>query len=286
MLAFEAAARLGSFQKAADELSVTQSAVSHRVINLEKRLAVSLFVRKGRGIELTDEGARYLQGVSSSLSSLWATGEELRQKEHTVLRVDFAPSIGNVLLLPRLSEFMQRHPGVQVVVASIPTPEDVNRSEWDVLVHYGRGAGDETRRTALLTDEVMVVAPPALLSQGRQPLTVEDAQRSTVLRHTLLSWADWAAGAFGSKVEASSQFHFDDSITMLEAAASGAGLAVTTRLAASPYLRSGALVQAHPFVQANDDYYVELSESGEFKPAARTFVDWLTKLAAAEMAAR
>lgn len=286
LLAFEAAARLGSFQKAADELSVTQSAVSHRVINLEKRLGASLFVRKGRGIALTAEGSRHLEGVSTSLSLLWAAGEELRQKEHSLLRVSLAPSIGNVLLLPRLSEFMGRHPGVQVVVASIPTPEEVNRSEWDVLVHYGRGAGDESRRIALLTDEVMVVGTPALFAGRSRSLTARDIVGMTVLRHTLLSWTDWSSVAFGAKVEPACQLHFDDSITMLEAAVSGAGLAVTTRTAATPYLKRGALVQAHPFVQTNDDYYAELSESGEFKPAAKAFVDWLVKLAAAELSVR
>ncbi|MCM3563401.1 LysR family transcriptional regulator [Hydrogenophaga intermedia] len=285
LLAFEAAARHGSFQKAADELSVTQSAVSHRVINLERRLGVSLFARKGRGIALTEEGATYLDGVSAALTSLWAAGEELRLAEHSLIRVNFAPSIGNVWLLPHLPEFMRNHPSIQIEVASIATPEEVNRADWDVLVHYGMGVGDDARRALLLTDEVLVVGRPDILSETGQELRVEDVGSLTVLRHTLLNWLDWSAGAFGKKTEPARYMHFDDSITMLESAVSGAGIAVTTRIAATPYLKEGALVQIHPFVLKDNEYYVELSESGELKPAAKAFTDWIVRLAAADRTA-
>lgn len=280
LLAFEAAARNGSFQKAAEELSVTQSAVSHRVINLEKRLGVSLFKRKGRGIALTEDGDRYLEGVSCALTSLWAAGEELRLAEHSQIRVNFAPSIGSVWLLPHLPDFMRSNPSTQIEVSSIATPEEVNRGDWDVLVHYGRGAGDESRRVPLLTDEVLVVCRPGFLSGGRVELSSEDLANTTVLRHTMLSWVDWSAGAFGKKIEPARYMHFDDSITMLESTASGAGIAVTTRIAATPYLSEGVLVQAHPYVLRDNEYYVEMSESGELKPIAKSFVDWIVRLAA------
>lgn len=279
LLAFESAARNGSFLKAADELSVTQSAVSHRVINLERRLGVALFVRKGRGIALTPDGERYLAGVSEALTSLWAAGEELRLVEHSIVRVAFAPSVGVVWLLPRLPDFMKSNPMVQVDVATVATPEDVSRGEWDVLVHFGEGAGDDTRKVHLLTDESMVVASPDLF-RNREPLIqVEDLATVPVLRHTLLNWSAWASGAFGSKAEAARCMYFDDSITMLEAVASGAGIALTTRVAASPYLKSGVLVQVHPFVLKENEYYAEISEAGELKPASRSFIDWLRRIA-------
>ncbi len=283
LLAFEAAARNGSFLKAADELNVTQSAVSHRVINFEKRLGVTLFVRKGRGIALTPDGDRYLDGVSAALTSLWAAGEELRLAEHAVVRVAIAPSIGIVWLLPRLPEYMRAHPSVRIDVSTVATAEEVSRQEWDVLVHFGSGA-DDSRRVHLLTDEVMAVAVPGLLPHGRQSIEAADLQDIAVLRHTLLNWTDWCAGACGSKAEPGRYIHFDDSVTMLEAAVSGAGLALTTRVAATPYLRSGQLVQVHPFVLTDNDYYAEISDSGELKPASRNFVDWLVRLAAESQA--
>lgn len=279
LLAFESAARNGSFLKAADELSVTQSAVSHRVINLEKRLGVTLFVRKGRGIALTEDGERYLEGVSGALTALWAAGEELRMAEHSVVRVAFAPSVGIVWLLPRLPEFMKTNPSVQLDVATVATPEEVSRGEWDVLIHFGAGS-DDSRRVHLLTDEALVVASPELFKEQRS-LVVEDLATTPVLRHTLLNWPGWVSGAFGKKAEAARCMYFDDSITMLEAVASGAGIALTTRVAASPYLKSGALVQAHPFVLKDNDYYAEISEAGELKPASRSFIDWLKRIAEA-----
>jgi LysR family transcriptional regulator, glycine cleavage system transcriptional activator len=279
LLAFEAAARHGSFQKAADELSVTQSAVSHRVINLERRLGVALFDRKGRGITLSKDGASYLDGVSAALTALWTSGEQLRQAEHSLIRVMFAPSIGSVWLLPHLPEFMRNNPGTQIEVASIALPEEVSRADWDVLVHYGSGSSEDARRVLLITDELLVVGNPEVLTGKDEELTAEAAAQMTVLRHTLLNWSSWSAGAFGKKVEPARYLHFDDSITMLEAAVSGAGIAVATRLAAAPYLDTGALKQIHPFALKDNEYYVEISDSGELKPVAKSFVDWMTRLA-------
>jgi len=164
-------------------------------------------------------------------------------------------------------------------VTSIATPEEVNRADWDVLVHYGTGVGDEARRIQLVTDEVLVVGRPDILSDIKRGLHPEDVSGMTVLRHTLLSWIDWSSGAFGKKTEPARYMHFDDSITMLEATVSGAGIAVTTRIAATPYLESGALVQIHPFVMTDKGYYVEVSESGDFKPSAKAFANWIARLA-------
>lgn len=282
LLAFEAAARLGTFQKAADELSVTQSAVSHRVINLERRLGVSLFTRKGRGIDLTPEGQAHLEGVSAALSTLWSAGEDLRNAEHSIIRVAFAPSIGSVWLLPHMPEFIRSNPGIQLEVATIATPEEVNRSDWDVLVHYGSGAGDESRRGKLLTDEVMVVGAPSLLGEENPVLDLHAICSTTVLRHTMLSWQEWSVRAFGKKVEPARYMHFDDSITMLEAVVGGAGIAITTRTAAALYLKAGTLVQIHPVVLKDNEYYVEISETGDLKPVAKAFVDWMVRLASDE----
>lgn len=281
LLAFEAAARLGSFQKAADELSVTQSAVSHRVINLERRLGVSLFVRKGRGIALTAEGERQLAGVSSALSDLWETGEALRLAEHALVRLAFAPSVGSVWLLPQLPEFLRHHPNLQIEVTTVATPEEVNRGAWDVLVHYGTGVGDESRRTALLTDEILLVGRPGLLADdtGRGDALVAALPDLTLLRHPMVNWSGWSAGALGRKAEPGRTMHFDDSITQLAAAVGGAGVALTTRMAVRPYLEQGSLQQVHPFALADQVLYVETSESGELKPVARQLVDWMVRLA-------
>jgi LysR family transcriptional regulator, glycine cleavage system transcriptional activator len=285
LLAFEAAARNGSFLKAADELSVTQSAISHRVINFEKRLGVTLFVRRARGIALTEDGERYLNGVSSALTSLWAAGEELRLAEHAVVRVATAPSFGIVWLLPRLPEYLRANPTVQIDVSTVATPEDVSRQEWDVLVHFGAGGAD-ARRVHLLTDEVMAVAVPDLLPAGRTQIDAAHLRDIAVLRHTLLDWSAWCAGACGKKAEPRRYIYFDDSVTMLEAAVSGAGMALATKVAAAPYLANGQLVQVHPFVLTDNDYYAQVSESGELKPASRSFVDWLVRLAAQSQASK
>ncbi len=280
LMAFEAASRLGSFLRAADELHVTQSAVSHRVGNLERRLGVALFLRKGRGIELTEAGGEYLEGVRGALVSLWQSGERLRGDEHQVLRLAAAPSIGVVWMLPQLHRFVDGHPGLRLEVSTVAFPEDAAQSGWDLLVHYGAGSGEGGRRQPLFTDHLQVVCAPGLAEGFGGRLALDDLRRLPLLRHSLLDWAPWTAGAFGERLDAPCAMFVDDAVTMLEAAAAGAGLALTTRMAARPYLEAGRLVLAHPHAHPDKEYYAELSEAGVLKPAAQAMLVWLERLAA------
>lgn len=278
-MAFEAASRLGSFLRAADELHVTQSAVSHRVGNLERRLGVTLFLRKGRGIELTAAGSEYLDGVRGALVSLWQSGERLRGDEHRVVRLAAAPSIGIVWMLPQLHRFVAGNAGLRLEVSTVAFPEDAAQVGWDLLVHYGTGSGEGGRRLPLFTDHLLVVCAPGLAQRFDARLGLDDLRRLPLLRHSLLNWGGWTAGAFGRRLDAPCAMFVDDAVTMLEAAAAGAGLALTTRVAARPYLDSGRLVLAHPYAHPDNEYYAELSESGMLKPAARAMLGWLERLA-------
>lgn len=280
LVAFEAAARLGSLARASEELSVTGSAVSHRISSLQARLGVVLFERKGKGIQITAEGARYLQGMQSSLHAMWSRGDALRTQEHRIVRLVVAPAIATAWLLPQLPRLYASDPALRLEVSTAALPDDAAGLEWDLLVHYGASITEPAHRVPLFMDELVPVCSPSLLPAGGGPLDLQAFGTLPLLRHTLLSWSRWLEGAFGVHTEIEAQAYFDDATSMLEAAAAGAGLALATGMAAEPYLAHRSLVIAHPHRQPDREFYAELSESGLLKPRARALLGWLETQAA------
>lgn len=288
LLAFEATARLGTIARAAEELSVTASALSHRLASLQARLGTVLLERHGKGLRLTPEGARHLGGMQAALQALAARGEALRTQEHGLVRVAAAPAIATGWLLPLLAPRLAADPGLRIELATVALAEDAAGLDWDLLVHYGEADGSEAspgaQRVPLFADVLLPVCAPALLPGGAPPADLDAFARLPLLRHTLLNWSRWIEGAFGARREWPVAAYFDDAPSMLEAAAGGAGVALATGLAAAPYLARGALVAAHPFRLSDRAFYAELSESGQHKPRARALLEALQAQAATRVA--
>lgn len=282
LAAFEAAARLGSLVRAAEELSVTSSALSHRIASLQARLGVVLFERKGKGLQITPDGERYLASMQSSLHAMWARGDALRTQEHRVVRLVAAPAIATAWLLPQLTRLFDSDPGLRLEVSTAALPDDVAGLEWDLLVHYGVSTQDPAQRVPLFTDCLMPLCAPSLLPASGSPLALADFQKLPLLRHTLLLWSRWLEAAFSVRAEIEARAYFDDATSMLEAAAAGAGIALSTGMAARPYLEEGSLVVAHPHQLPDREFYAEISESGMLKPRARALLGWLETLAATQ----
>ena len=281
-LAFETVARCGSVSRAAEVLSLTQSAVSHRLGKLEARLGEPLLARTGRTVSLTAAGQRYLAGVQPALTRFLQSAQQLRDEDHRVLRLAVAPALGASWLVPRLSAFMQLQAGVTLEVLPLLVVDGATECGWDMLIHYGVEPGERHQRMPLFVDRVLAVAAPALLHTLGGTLSAETLQRRPVLRQTLLSWSDWTQGAFGARLEPRAGVYVDDALSLLELAKAGAGVGLSTATAAQPDLETGALVQAHPHAPAERAYYAELSAAGRFKPAALALLDWLRRCAAAE----
>ncbi|MFY7962951.1 MAG: LysR family transcriptional regulator, partial [Elsteraceae bacterium] len=138
--AFEAAGRLLSFRRAAEELLVTQSAVSHQIALLEGALGVRLFVRKARGVSLTEAAARYLAAVQASFGGLEQATAILRgSRERSALRVSLTPSFAANFLAPRLGRFAQAHPDVDLLLDPTLQMADIAASAADLAIRYGGG---------------------------------------------------------------------------------------------------------------------------------------------------
>ena len=137
LAAFEAAARLASFLKAAEELHVTQSAVSHRIKSLEEFLGVPLFIRINRNIALTSFGERYLADVRDALTQLDTATARLKGDSRARLRISAAPALGAKWLVGRLAGFQRAHPEIELAVSSSYDLELIRRGEVDIGIRYG-----------------------------------------------------------------------------------------------------------------------------------------------------
>lgn len=281
LLALEAVSRLGSVQAAADALHVTPSGVSHRIASLEKRMGAKLLQRDGRGVVLTEVAEDYVSTVRPGLLELSSSTETLLEQEHGIVRIATAAAVGAAWLLPRLGEYLLAHPRDRFEVLTIGPSDELPQDRWDLMVQYGRPAKRGTLRHLLFTDRLIRVCAPGLL----KGVTAERGSAGAgskgrlaelpTLRLTPLS----LSGGAGKEADVGSRLRsplvFNDALAMLEAAAAGAGVALTTQTAVGPYLADGRLVRADAASYEGGRYTMDLSESGRLKPVATSLYHWL-----------
>lgn len=238
--AFEAAARLGSFERAADELNVTASAVGKRIAALEDLLGTPLFSRGAKALALTATGKEYLAQVGAALGLLAAVPLHRRTAQRIErLRISAPPTFARQILVPALERFTAARPEVELeVVLSIPYL-DAAATDADVEVRHGNPAahGGEP----LLDDRVVPVAAPALLQRLPPLREPRDLQQAPLLRTPLEPWAPWFAAAGLDWGEPAQGMKLVDLGLTLEAAVSGQGVALARPSLARHWLASGAL---------------------------------------------
>src|ERR1700752_3875314 len=168
--AFEAAARHLSFTQAASELNVTQTAISHQIRRLEEELGLRLFIRKNRSLALTPQARDYLPGVRAAFNDLrLATDRLLRKDDSKVLTVSTIASLAAKWLLPRLTDFQEANPGIDVRITTSTALVDFQRDDVDAAIRYGRGQWPGLRADWLMAGQLFPVCSPALLT-GEKPL--------------------------------------------------------------------------------------------------------------------
>lgn len=269
--AFEAAARLGTFERAADELHVTASAVSKRVAAVEDLLGSALFVRSGKALQLTAAGREYLQQVSAALGLLAAMPQHRRPVQRAQkLRVVAPPTFARQVLVPRLESFTAAHPEVELeIVLSIPFL-DVQPADADLEVRHGRDAGGGR---LLLADRVRPLAAPALLAR-LPPLKVPaDLAAAPLLRTPIEPWTPWFRAAGLPWPEPANGPKFVDLGLTLEAAVAGQGVALGRPSLARPWLQAGSLVPLFGVEAEAAGQYFLAPHAGD--GAAPEFADWL-----------
>jgi LysR family glycine cleavage system transcriptional activator len=245
---FEAAARLKSFKDAGDELSVTASAVSHRIAALEEELGAVLFVRHARRIEVTAEGERLAAGVRRALSEIRRTVATIDRREGTRLRISAIPSHVTRWLAPRLHRFQRLHPDIEIQILADLALVDLAHRTVDVALRFGAGAYPDVVAEKLMGDAVILVASPRYLADNGPIDGPADVLHQTCIIDTTsenddsaINWRSWLAHHELGDAGPAKSIRFNGSVLTLEAAASGLGVALVRETLAEDDLRSGRL---------------------------------------------
>lgn len=278
--AFVVAGRHLSFTRAAEELHVTQGAVSRLVQQLETDLGVTLFHRSPRGLALTEAGAAYLPPLSDAFERMTAATKLVARSGRPAnhLAITMLPTFAMRWFMPRLADFQRLNPDITVDVTSADRPVDFAHEPVDVGIQYGSGQWpDELAAEFLFPETVVLVASPALL-KGKPIRKPEDVKRHTLLTHSTRpeAWAEWFSIA-GLKGSASRGPAFEHFFMSIEAAVNGLGLALVPDFYVTGEMRDGRLVEPLPAhrVSRPGGYYLLHLKTRERDPAIRAFRNWL-----------
>ena len=270
---FDAAARHLSLTRAAQELHVTQAAVSQHIRNLEERLGKPLFRRLPRGLALTDEGQALWPVVAQSFERIQQSLQQVAEpRPREILTVGVVGTFAIGWLIPRLSQFQQLQPHIDLRLLTNNNRVDLAGEGLDAAVRFGDGAWHGTHAQMLLRAPLSPMCTPALAQQLREPA---DLARQSLLRsYRSQEWEGWFAGLEQTAPLARGAM-FDSSLTLAEAAAQGAGIALLPTRMFEHMLQQGRLVR--PFAHEVDTgaYWLTHLKSRPASGALQVFRQWL-----------
>jgi len=288
---FEAAARNLSFTKAAEELFITQSAVSRQVKALEDHLGVTLFERRQRALALTESGHALYRVATDVLERLQAATDQLRASDISrQLSLTTTTGFASLWLIPRLQRFTSLHSDVDVRISATTTVINLERSLVDLAIRYCRPEDVPERAIRLFGEEVVAVCGRPLLRNRSRPLKRPEDLRHHVLLHfdyagaQFLDWGTWLTSLGVGDLRPAGALHFSQYEQMIQAAISGQGVALGRQPLVNDLIRSGAL--AAPFRKSlvgSRAYFIIESEHGAAKPHVRQFAAWLMEEAKGSM---
>ncbi len=273
---FEAAGRRLSFKRAAEELYLTPSAVSHGIKGLEDWLGTPLFVRGLRSITLTQAGAGYLTEIREALQRIDQASRAVAERaDGCTVALSVAPTFGLRWLVPHLPGFIQRHAGIDVTVDTAHEPVALSDGGVDFAIRMGRGRWPGLTVTHLTGEQLVPVCAPMLAAAVTSP---RDLPGQTLLHVSTVSedWAAWAALAGVDGLPLDRGLRFDTIYLALEAAAQGFGIAMGRLPLIQPDLAAGRLVPVlGPPRPCRTGYWLVSATDTPQRPAAAAFRHWL-----------
>jgi LysR family glycine cleavage system transcriptional activator len=274
--AFEAAARHENFSRAAEEIHVTHGAVSHQVRGLEEELGVALFVRKGKRLAVTAEGQRFAAVVRKSLMEIAVAAEALKatagQKRLTITAM---PSFAARWLAPRLGNFIDLYPDVEVVLQSSGQLVDLERQAVDVGIRFGAGNYPGLTVEKLMSDYYYPAVSPRF-NGGKLPATPHELGQYHLLRGDDEPWLPWLRAAGTDVAEPSGGIVFHDLAMLIRAAANGDGIALARHVIVMQEIASGELVRLFDTaVKCPYAYYFVCTPQAMLRPEVGAFRNWL-----------
>jgi LysR family glycine cleavage system transcriptional activator len=276
--AFEAAARHLSFTRAAEELHVTQAAISHQVKGLEEHLGRKLFRRLNRSLLLSDDGQAYLPSVSKAFELLNdATRDLLTKQTPGPLTVSALPSFAARWLVPRLGRFRQQWPDIDLRIDPSAVLSNFNNGDVDVGIRYGGGKYPGLHSDWLMAEDIFPVCSPALLEGSRGLREPQDLEHQVLLHDDGHGdWRTWLLAAGVERVDPARGPIFTDSGMLIQAAMAGQGVALARGVLAADELAAGRLVR--PFtlsLPTEYAYYFVCPADTVEQPKIAAFRQWL-----------
>lgn len=279
---FECAARQESFTKAAEELHLTQSAISRQVKELEEAIGVSLFRRVGRRVVLTEAGNNLAAELSVDLDNIRRTVQRAiaAGEQGTALRVAVLPTFASRWLIPRLSEFSALHPEITLNLTTHLKPFDMSKERFDCAIHFGTDDWPDTKMVRILEEEMVAVCSPTF---KKVHIIVDIKQLQDLpllhLETRPMAWAEWFSklGVGSRQVYPGQQF---DQFSMLIAGAlASLGAALLPKYLIEKELAAGSLVYLNDLhLRTNKGYFI-VTEAGKHLPQIEVFSAWIKSAA-------
>ncbi|NMM27861.1 MAG: LysR family transcriptional regulator [Glaciimonas sp.] len=270
---FEAAARLGSFVKAADELRLTHGAVSRQIRLLEESLGTALFERRNRGVFLTPQGKQLWAATEQAFERLDAAIDALRKPvRHVPLVVSCEPTISMKWLIPRLSDFYKQHPEVQLHIFTSGGPVAFQRDGVDVALRrndFNWGTGVHAEKVC---DEwIGPVCAPTLLKRRQLHLPLQKVLHTS---SRMTAWANWRSVSKTDADHNGSQT-YEHFYLSLQAACAGLGVAIGSVFMTQEEIGSGRLVAPFGFMRDGSEYFLLSPLPFESDPRRAAFLQWM-----------
>ncbi|MBB3062750.1 LysR substrate-binding domain-containing protein [Microbulbifer rhizosphaerae] len=276
---FEAAARRGSFSAAAEELCLSQSAVSRQIKCLESQLEHELFVRDRKTVRITDAGERYAKAIREALLLIANASINLRASpERNTLNLAILPSLGGSWLVPRLSGFLEENPDIKINLTTYTEPFDFHKENIDVAIHFGSDRWNNAETRFLMREKLIPVCSAEFLK--KHPLGNPETVLDVPLIHLTIRPDAWERWLRSQDVEFDylTGMMIDRFEIAIKAAQCGMGLALIPEILLSDYLANGTL--ACPFktcVESEGAYYLVWSRDTGYLTALSRIYDWLEK---------
>jgi LysR family glycine cleavage system transcriptional activator len=282
---FEAAARNLSFTKAAEELFLTQSAVSRQIKALEDHLGLKLFERRPRALVLTESGQALYRVAQTVLEQLQSATDRLKADSRTrQLAITTTTGFASLWLIPRLQRFTARHPDIDVRIAATTDALNLERNLIDLAIRYCKPDAVPEGTVRLFGEEMVPVCSRALLRDRARPLKrPEDLKHHTLLHFAYpgaemqyMDWGTWLTALGVGDLKSAGALHFSQYEQMIQAAITGQGVALGRQPLVNELIQSGVLVA--PFKQVIGGaraYFIIESPAAAGKPHVRQFAEWL-----------
>ncbi len=285
--ALEAVARHLNFRAAAEELSLTQSAVSRQIQSLEDEIGVPLFLRHTRAVELTSAGSQLLRAVVPSLERIDSAVRLIRRSAgRKSVAVTTWASFASMWLIPRLEAFQRDHPDIDIRIDATDSPVDLDTSDVDLALRYSRPETVPEDAVRLFGEQLSPVASPWLLKSGKPLRKGEDLARFALIEASdshrtqnleWLSWRRWLDAHGLKKLEPQRWLYFNYASQIAQAALTGQGVALARMTLVADSLANGDLVEVLPGHRLDTPlaYFLIVGPRSSARPEIQAFCAWL-----------